>query len=71
MSLEGDLAIGEQEDLPVVNGLRSRVKAWRTGSLTGIPFKPVSYPTMGARSPRLRFILDTIGKIPAGGSCLI
>ena len=42
MSLEGDLAIGEQEDLPIVNGLRSRIKEWRTGALTGIPYDGAS-----------------------------
>ncbi len=42
LSLEGDLGIGQQEDLPLVNWLRSRVNAWRDGSVTGIPYDGAS-----------------------------
>lgn len=42
LSLEGDLGIGQQEDLPLVNWLRGRVKEWRNGKLTGIPYDGAS-----------------------------
>ena len=42
LSLEGDLGIGQQEDLPLVNWLRNRVKEWREGKLTGIPYDGAS-----------------------------
>ncbi|MFZ2171507.1 MAG: DEAD/DEAH box helicase family protein, partial [Methylococcaceae bacterium] len=42
MTLQGDLNVGELEDLPIVNWLRMRVKEWRTGVLTGIPYDGTS-----------------------------
>ncbi len=33
MTLQGDLEVGELEDLPIVNWLRSRIKAWCVGEL--------------------------------------
>jgi type III restriction enzyme len=42
MTLQGDLNVGEQEDLPIVNWLRMRVKEWRAGVLTGIPYDGAS-----------------------------
>ncbi len=42
LSLEGDLGIGQQEDLPLVNWLRNRTKEWRDGKLTGIPYDGAS-----------------------------
>lgn len=42
LSLEGDLGVGQQEDLPLVNGLRNRIKEWRDGKLTGIPYDGAS-----------------------------
>ena len=41
-TLQGDLDVGEQEDLPIVNWLRNRIKEWRTGELTGIPYDGAS-----------------------------
>jgi type III restriction enzyme len=45
MSLEGDLSVGQQEDLPLVNFLRGRVREWREGKLTGIPYDGASSVT--------------------------
>jgi type III restriction enzyme len=42
MTLQGDLEVGELEDLPIVNWLRSRIKEWRVGALTGIPYDGAS-----------------------------
>ena len=42
LSLGGDLDVGQQEDLPLVNWLRGRVKEWRDGALTGIPYDGAS-----------------------------
>ncbi len=38
LSLGGELDVGQQEDLPLVNWLRTRLKEWRDGKLTGIPY---------------------------------
>lgn len=45
LSLEGDLGIGQQEDLPLVNWVRNRVKDWRDGKQTGIPYDGASSVT--------------------------
>lgn len=45
MSLQGDLAVGEQEDLPIVNWLRKRITEWRSGAITGIPYDGASAVT--------------------------
>src|SRR5690554_898899 len=45
LSLEGDLGIGQQEDIPLVNWIRHRIKEWRTGKLTGIPYDGASAVT--------------------------
>ncbi len=42
LDLAGDLNVGEQEDLPIVNWLRQRIKQWRKGDLTGIPYDGAS-----------------------------
>lgn len=42
LSLEGEAGIGQQEDLPLVNWLRGRLKEWRDGKLTGIPYDGAS-----------------------------
>lgn len=42
MSLQGDLDVGEQEDLPIVNWLRKRITEWRSGAITGIPYDGAS-----------------------------
>jgi hypothetical protein len=42
LSLGGALDVGQQEDLPLVNWLRARVKEWREGKLTGIPYDGAS-----------------------------
>lgn len=38
LSLDGDLAVGQEEDLPLVNWLRQHVRDWREGKATGIPY---------------------------------
>ena len=45
MSLQGDLAVGEQEDLSIVNWLRKRITEWRSGAITGIPYDRASAVT--------------------------
>lgn len=45
LSLEGDLGIGQQEDIPLVNWIRHRIKEWRTGKLTGVPYDGASAVT--------------------------
>ncbi|WP_431064454.1 hypothetical protein [Methylotuvimicrobium sp.] len=45
MSLQGDLAVGEQEDLSIVNWLRKRITEWRSGAITGIPYDGASAVT--------------------------
>jgi len=42
LSLGGELDVGQQEDLPLVNWLRGRVKEWREGKRTGIPYDGAS-----------------------------
>ena len=42
LDLAGELNVGEQEDLPIVNWLRQRIKQWREGALTGIPYDGAS-----------------------------
>lgn len=42
LSFEGELGIGQKEDLPIVNWLRKRVKEWREGILTGIAYDGAS-----------------------------
>lgn len=42
LNLEGDLAVGEKEDLPVVNWIRGRLKEWEAGTLTDMPFDGAS-----------------------------
>lgn len=42
LTLQGDLEVGEREDLPIVNWLRKQLKAWRSGELTGIPYDGAS-----------------------------
>lgn len=42
LTLQGDLNVGEKEDLPIVNWLRSRIKEWRAGALTGISYDGAS-----------------------------
>lgn len=42
LSLVGELDVGQQEDLPLVNWLRGRIKEWREGKLTGIPYDGAS-----------------------------
>lgn len=45
LTLQGDLDVGEQEDLPIVNWLRQRLKEWRSGALTGISYDGASSVT--------------------------
>ena len=42
LSLEGDLGVGQKEELHIANWLRKRLKEWRNGSLTGIPYDGAS-----------------------------
>lgn len=42
LSLEGDLGVGEQEDLHLANWLRNGIREWRAGKLTGIPYDGAS-----------------------------
>jgi type III restriction enzyme len=45
LTLDGDLGVGQQEDLPLVNWLRNAVKTWREGALTNIPYDGASKVT--------------------------
>lgn len=42
LSFDGDAGVGQKEELHLVNWLRKRLKEWRSGSLTGIPYDGAS-----------------------------
>lgn len=42
LSLGGEMGVGQQEDLPIVNWIRIRLQEWRDGSLTGLPYDGAS-----------------------------
>jgi len=42
LSFEGDLGVGQKEELPIANWLRKQLEEWRRGALTGIAYDGAS-----------------------------